>query len=102
MKLGTFTRTNEKGQIVIPQAMRKSLGIDANVILNIRLTGNGIYIYPIDDFITKTEGESSYLQLLETTKGTWANGQGSKDEKKQEKIQSDIELKAAKARKDAW
>lgn len=109
MKLGTFTAANDKGQIVIPSDIRKALGIDARVTLNVRLVGGGIYIYPVEEFITKVESESSYSQLLEKTKGAWARSDersdinvGHKVDHSVKKQKSALELKASKARKDAW
>lgn len=82
MKIGQFTTPNEEGQIVIPKAMRNALGIDTNMTLSIVLAGKGLYIYPVEKFLTKTERESSYLQLLEKTKGTWQNEDWDKIRKK--------------------
>src|SRR6266536_486665 len=98
MKVGTFTTTNNKGQIVIPKEMREALGINSQVTLNMRVVGNGIYIYPGEEFITKAEAESSYQQLLEKTKGTWADEDWDEVEAKRSKI----ELEASKARKQRW
>ena len=98
MKVGSFTTTNDKGQLVIPKEMRDALGIDSGVTLNLVLAGNGIYIYPVEEFITKAEMESSYLRLLEKTKGTWAN----EDWGEVEQNRSKIELEASKSRKNQW
>jgi len=72
MKIGTITKTNQKGQIVIPKAMREELGIDANVPLNLALKDDGIYIYPVDAVFAIKKGEGSYLDILAKTQGTWA------------------------------
>lgn len=98
MKIGSFTTPNEKGQIVIPKSMRDALGIDTDVTLNITLAGKGIFIYPVEEFVTKMEGESSYIRLLEKTKGAW------KDENwnKLRENRSKIELKASRSRKKIW
>jgi len=98
MKIGTVTSTNNKGQLVIPKEMRKALGIDSTVTLNMMLTGKGIYIYPVDEFITKADAESSYLQLLEKTKGAWNNEEWDEIDTKR----SEIELKASESRKNRW
>lgn len=71
MRIGTFTNTNDKGQIAIPKDTRDALGSDADVTLNVILAGNGICIYPVEEFITKADTESSYIQLLEKAKGAW-------------------------------
>lgn len=98
MKIGSFTNTNDKGQLVIPKDMRDALGIDSSVTLNLVLAGNGIYVYPVEEFITKSETESSYIQLLGKTKGSWA----SDDFNDTEKNRSRIELEASKSRKNQW
>ena len=71
MKVGTITTTNQKGQIVIPQKIREQLGIYPNSVLNLIPTGDGIYLYPVEEVITKAERENSYLEVLKKTKGTW-------------------------------
>ncbi len=73
MKIGNFTTPNSKGQIVIPKQLRDALGITPKTPLNLVLRGGGIYIYPIDEVITKLESESSYLSILEKTQGAWTN-----------------------------
>ena len=99
MKIRSFTTPNEKGQIVIPKKIRDALGINSNVTLNIMQAGKGIYIYPVEEFVTKAEEESSYIQLLEKTKGSW----GKKEIDDASKTQrSQLELKASKKRKNAW
>lgn len=98
MKIGSFTTPNDKGQIVIPKDIRDALAIDTNMTLNVILAGNGIYIYPVEEFLTKAEGESSYIKLLEKTKGTWKDENWNKLREKKAKI----ELEASKIRKNAW
>ena len=98
MKIGSFTTTNDKGQLVIPKDMRDVLGIDSSVTLNVILAGDGIYIYPVHEFITKAETESSYLQLLEKTRGTWSDENW--DVIKQ--TRSKLELDASESRKTSW
>ncbi len=98
MKVGTFTTTNDKGQIVIPKDIRDSLSITSDVTLNITLAGDGMYIYPVEEFITKSDLESSYLDLLQKTKGSW--GEDSDKQLKQQK--KDLELKASESRKRSW
>lgn len=98
MKIGSFTTTNDKGQLVIPKEMRDVLAIDASVTLNMVLAGKGIYIYPVEEFLTKAERESSYLKLLEKTKGTWKNEDWERIREKKSKT----ELEASKLRKNVW
>jgi len=72
MNIGTITKPNIKGQIVIPKQMRDTLGIKENTPLNLVVRGNGIYIYPIAQIVAKSENVSSYSKLLEKTQGAWA------------------------------
>lgn len=98
MKIGYFSTTNTKGQIIIPKPLRDALGIDAHVTLNITLVGQGLFIHPVEEFVTKSERESSYLKLLEKTKGAWNKDSWGKFRLKK----STLELNASKARKNAW
>ena len=98
MKIGTITKTNQKGQIVIPKAMREELGINAGVPLNLALKDDGIYIYPVDTVFAKKRGESSYLDILEKTQGTWAREDWTSLKKRRRKI----ELTASRKRKETW
>lgn len=97
MKVGIITKTNQKGQIVIPKKMRDSLGIDANVALNLVLRGKGIYIYPVEEVITKIEKESSFLRILEKTQGSWE-----KEDWKFLRKRRKIERSASRKRKRKW
>ncbi len=98
MKVGTITKTNQKGQIVIPKAMREELGIDADVPLNLALKDNGIYIHPVDEVFASKRGEGSYLDILEKTQGAWAKEDWTSLKKRRRKI----ELAASKKRKRIW
>lgn len=98
MKVGVITQTNQKGQIVIPKHFRETLGIKSSVLLNLMLRGGGIYIQPVDEVITKTEKEPSYVKILEKTQGAWAGDDWDKTRKKKRKI----ELAASKRRKKSW
>lgn len=98
MKIGTVTSTNNKGQLVIPKEMRKALGIDPTVTLNMMLTGKGIYIYPVEELVTKADAESSYFKLLEKTKGAWSDEDWDEIDSKR----SEIELQASESRKNRW
>lgn len=98
MKVGKIVEPNQKGQIVIPKDMRKTLGINANVPLNLVLRGKGIYIYPIKEVIGTFETESSYLKILEKTRGAWKEDGWKESMRKRRKI----ELEASKRRKQAW
>lgn len=98
MIISTITRPNRKGQIVLPKNVRKALGIDSNVALNISLRGGGIYIHPVEEVITNEEKESSYLDILLKTQGSWRTGNWNK-------VRSGRHLKeiqASSRRKRAW
>jgi len=99
MKVGFIAEPNKKGQIVIPKQIRDTLGITANVSLNIILRGEGMYIYPIKRVITKEE--SDLLKVLEKTQGAWADSDW-KEFDKREKQRRRLELKEAKKAKNAW
>ncbi len=98
MNIGNIVEPNNKGQIVIPKQVRETLGITTQTLLNLVVRGKGIYLYPIDEVVTKMEGESAYLKLLEQTQGSWAND----DFEKQEKIRRKIELEASRKNKQIW
>ena len=97
MKIGSFTTPNDKGQIVIPKEIRDALHIDSHATLNIVMAGNGIFIYPVEEFITKGETEDSYIKLLEKTKGSWKDNSDIQSKKR-----SHLELQASKSRKNVW
>ena len=98
MNIGIITKPNTKGQIVIPKNIRDTLGIKENTALNLVVRGNGIYIYPIAQIITKAESVTSYSKLLEKTQGAWAGDDWDKTEVKRRKL----ELKASKKMRESW
>lgn len=98
MKVGIITKTNQKGQLVIPKEMRQTLGIDTDVPLNLILEREGIYIYPVDEVVAKLEKENSYVDILKKTQGTWSKEGWSAVRRKREKI----ETVASKRRKQIW
>jgi len=98
MKVGFLTKTNTKGQIVIPKSYRDELGINSQAVLNLILRGRGIYIFPVTEVLTKADVETSYLQALEKTQGSW----GSKDWSKSRSRRRKLELKASNRRKKSW
>lgn len=67
-----MTKTNVKGQVVIPKEYRQLLGIKKGVALNIIATGSGIFIQPVRAVTGAFERADSYLDLLRKTKGAWA------------------------------
>ncbi|MGD9129673.1 MAG: AbrB/MazE/SpoVT family DNA-binding domain-containing protein [Candidatus Woesebacteria bacterium] len=98
MNLLQISYTNCKGQLVIPKAFRDKLGINKNKALIINLQGNSILISPIEEVISKADQESSYLDVLKKTQGTW----GKDDWSAQRKKKRQLELKASKTRKKQW
>lgn len=96
MNFQLYTSPNAKGQIVIPKAIRTALSIDERVMLCIKLAGNSIHITPVTGYISPEEVESSYIDLLKKTRGSW----GINAEKDQEK--SLIERHASSRRKHPW
>lgn len=98
MKVVTITQANQKGQVVIPKKIRETLDIDVDTPLNLVLRGGGVYIYPVEEIITKTESENSFVNLLQKTKGKWANDEWNKTKRKRKSI----ELKASRTRKQLW
>lgn len=95
-KLGYFTTTNQKGQVVIPKKIREKLNIKVNSPINLVIRGNGIYLYPIKNFAIQSETENSYLSILSKTKGAW------QDEIVTEIDSRGLELSASSKRKLAW
>lgn len=98
MNVGTITRPNEKGQIVIPKEFRNTLGINVDVPLNLIMRGRGIYIYPITEVVSMVDAESSYLKILEKTKGGWGKENWYTVRGKRKKL----ELSASRKRKQQW
>lgn len=98
MKIGYILQTNAKGQIVIPQAIRKALGIDPNVYLRAKIQGHGLFIAPVQDVVEKaTVDDTAFKRILEITRGAW--GKPTKKEIQREKKQRELELAAARQAK---
>ena len=97
VRITLSAKVSEKGQIVIPQKIRKELNIDASVPLHIVQRGKGVYIYPIREIITETGHETPYLKVLEKTRGAWKKSKKANEQKKRA-----LELTASKKRKEVW
>ena len=80
MKISTVTTTNTKGQIVIPQSIREALQISPKKQLHVKLSGHGIFIEPIQEFVANIATDSSYVKILQKTQGSW--GKDLKETKK--------------------
>ena len=98
MNLGTVTRPNAKGQIVIPKRFREELGIDEHVLLNLTLKGNGVYVAPLDKSLATSGSRDITLEILKKTAGAWKKDSWDKTARKRRVI----ELRAAEERKKAW
>jgi AbrB family looped-hinge helix DNA binding protein len=98
MKIGTITTPNPKGQIVIPKEIRNQLGISSHTPLHLVPRGGGLYLYPVEQIITKHESENSYSQILQKTQGSWAQGSWAKTRKSRKTT----EIAASKNRKHPW
>ena len=93
-----ITKPNSKGQVVIPKKFRDELGIDENVLLNLVLSGRGIYITPLERTIFSKDSKNLFLEVLKRTAGSWAGDDWPETEKRRRKI----ELAASKKRKNVW
>lgn len=96
MKIGEIIKPNIKGQIVIPQAYRKALGIDASMALHIIMRGKGLYLHPIEGVIGLLDKEEPYIKVLEKTRGKWRKEVGNDSQRRK------VELAASKKRKQSW
>jgi len=98
MKIGIITKTNQKGQLVIPKKFRDALNINPNVSLQIILREHGIHVYPVEQVVTKGGQENIYPKILEKTQGTWSKENWQTTRKKRRKV----EINASKKRKQQW
>lgn len=95
MNIGNIITPNIKGQIVIPQRLRKALGITKNTPLQLIQSGKSLIISPIKNVVRYVDQEESYLDILKKTAGSWAGDDWPETEKRRKKI----DTKAAKRRK---
>lgn len=85
---------------MIPAAMRKSLGIDEDTVLQIKVVGEGIYLHPAQ-MTPRLQGDNgAFLAVLKRVQGSW--GPETPEEKKQAKAQRKLELAASRRSKNAW
>jgi len=98
MNIQSIAVPNTKGQIVIPQGIRKALSISPKSALRITVRGKGIFLYPIEEVITRADRESSYVYLLKKTQGSWSGDDWHLTRKRRKKI----ETTASKKRKTSW
>lgn len=100
MNVGTIITPTAKGQIVIPSAIRKYLGIDQNTYLQVKLVGDGIYLQPAQTFPTIQGDNGAFLAMLKNVQGSW--GPETAEEKKQAQKYRKFELAEAKKNKNTW
>ncbi len=98
MNLGYIVQPNSKGQIVIPKNVRDKFGITEEDSLNLVIRGDGIYLYPIRMVVPKITKTDAYSKILEKTQGAWVGDSWEETEARSR----EIELDAAKKRKNAW
>lgn len=89
----TITKTNNKGQLIIPKKYLQVLGIDNQIAIKLIIKDRILSIQPI---YLQEDSRVGYLTVLEKTKGAW-----SEDEKLLPK-KNNLELIASKNRKLAW
>lgn len=94
MNLHPIITPNSKGQLIIPAAIRKTLGLSPTNPLEIQTVGGHIVLKPIKNLITADADQSQYLDALKQTAGSWSN------DPLPNKHQ--LEIKAAQRRRDAW
>lgn len=99
MQFITLATSNTKGQVVIPKKIREQLNITPDTILQVGLTANSFVFTPVKSVITLADSDSSYLQILEKTHGSWLEAE---KPKKQKTNKRNLELLASKNRKQAW
>lgn len=98
MNLTTIAKPNSKGQIVIPKKFRQELNIDENVFVNLILKTDGVFITPLNRPQTSSDSNKIFQNVLKMTAGAWKGD----DWEETEKRRGQIEIKAAKARKQKW
>lgn len=94
-----ITKTNVKGQFVLPIAMRKALGIDENTHLHVSLKDRVITIEPFTDIVVSQRAKNlAYLKILKSTQGAWVGDNWPEQEKEIDKR----EIKATDEMRNAW
>lgn len=91
-----ITRTNVKGQFVLPVSIRKVLGITPETNLHISLEDRVITITPLPAKPFQTK--KSLYEILKSTQGAWTGDDWPDTETRQKKI----EIAATKKLRNAW
>ena len=101
MQHPTTTKSNIKGQIVIPKKLRDKLGIGPETIIEITEQGRGFYVAPISgQAIRVGDGNKAWLEVLKRTQGAW--GSETADEKKYRLARERKERLAVKKMREVW
>ncbi len=100
MNVGNIVTPNTKGQIVIPNHLRKSLGITDTTLISLKLMGQGIYLQPVTAVAQLDDNNQVFLDILAKTAGSFADDPNFTPEslKKRRKF----ELARARKNKQAW
>lgn len=101
MNIGTIVTPNVKGQIVIPQWIRTSLGITAETPLQVIQAGQSVVLHPIVGIVRKSDlAGDAFMEILERTRGVW--GPASREDVEREKRRKKRELAASRKRTNTW
>ncbi len=81
MNGGNIAFPNKKGQVVIPNQVRRELGITEEIALKFSVWGPGMYVLPMSlRSKNATYDDSLILEMLKKTQGSW--GPETAEEKK--------------------
>lgn len=73
MNVGSIVSPNAKGQIVIPNHLRKSLGITNTTLIRLKLMGQGLYLQPVTAMPHVDDDNQAFLDMLAKTAGSFAD-----------------------------
>jgi len=79
-------KVNTKGQLVLPSAYRKKLGIMPESQVEIKLENTSISIAPIIGVVTTLTDDNSFASILRDSQGSWGERFPTKIKKDLEKI----------------
>lgn len=95
-----LSKTNQKGQIVIPKDIRDILKIDDSVMLLIKQYGKNIVLTPVDSIVPNIRTDSNLKDILNQTRGSW--GTSEKEDTQFEIHNKKIEKRDWKERNVEW
>jgi AbrB family looped-hinge helix DNA binding protein len=96
MNLHPIVTPNPKGQLIIPLAIRKALKLQPTSPFEVSTIGDQIILKPIYALKTSLGSHEHYLELLQSTQGSWAEDPDDHQKKHQ------FELQATAKAKQAW